>query len=85
MGVSGRAIVKAIAGGETDPERLADLASQRIKAPRARLVEVLHGRMTDQRRLLLSMHLNLIEAIEASIETLDRDIEKAVDPFDPPS
>ena len=83
MGVSGRAIVKAIAGGETDPERLADLANQRIKAPRARLVEVLHGRMTDQRRLLLGMHLNLIEAIEASIETLDRDIEKAVDPFRP--
>lgn len=81
MGVSGRAIVKALVAGETDPERLADLAHQRLKAPRARLVEVLRGRITDQRRLLLGMHLHMIEQIEASIKKLDLDIEKGVDPF----
>jgi len=81
MGTSGRAIVKALVAGETDPERLASLVNSRIKAPRARLVEVLRGRITDQHRRLLGMHLGLIEAIEASVEELDRDIEKAVDPF----
>jgi len=45
------------------------------------LVEALEGRLTVQQRRLLAMHLNLIETIEASIEQLDRDIEKAVDPF----
>lgn len=81
MGVSGRAIVKALVAGETDPERLASLVNSRIKAPHARLVEVLRGRITDQHRRLLGMHLGLIEAIEASVEQLDCDIEKAVDPF----
>jgi transposase len=81
MGLSGRAIVKALVAGETDPERLADLANQRLKTPRSRLVEVLRGRITDQRRLLLGMHLHMIEEIEASIKKLDLDIEKGVDPF----
>jgi transposase len=81
MGLSGRAIVRAIVRGEADPERLADLASTRLKAPRARLVEVLHGQVTDQRRLLLGVHLDQIEGIEAAIVKLDRNIEKAVDPF----
>ena len=81
LGVSGRAIVKSLIAGETNPERLADLADHRLKVPRPRLVEALHGRLTVQQRRLMAMHLNLIETIEASIEELDRDIEKAVDPF----
>lgn len=81
LGVSGRAIVKSLIAGETNPERLADLVDYRLKAKRERLVEALHGRLTPQQRRLLSMHLALVETIEASIEQLDRDIEKAVSPF----
>jgi transposase len=81
LGVSGRAIVKALIGGESDPERLADLAHPRLRVKRERLVEALHGRLTAQQRCLLGMHLNLVEAIEASIEQLDHEIEKAVEPF----
>lgn len=39
LGLTGRAILDALVAGETDPERLADLAHHRIKAPRAKLVE----------------------------------------------
>ena len=81
LGVSGRAILKALIAGETDAERLADLAHPRLQVKRERLVEVLHGRLTLQQRRLLAMHLKLIETIEASIAQLDEDIEKAVDPF----
>jgi transposase len=81
LGVSGRAILEALIAGETDPERLADLAHPRLQVKRERLVEALHGRLTLQQRRLLSMHLKLIETIEASIAQLDGDIEKAVDPF----
>lgn len=81
IGASGRAILKALIAGETDPFRLAALVNHRIKATRGQLVEALDGRLTVQQRHLLGMHLNLIETIEASIEQLDRDIEKAVDPF----
>jgi len=83
LGVSGRAMVKALIAGQTDPEKLADLAHPRLQAKRERLVEALRGRLTVQQRRLLGMHLNLIETIEASIAQLDQDIEKAVDPFRP--
>jgi transposase len=81
LGTSGRAIVKALIAGEADPERLADLAHPRLRVKRERLVEALHGRLTVQQRRLLSMHLNLIETIEASIAQLDEEIERAVTPF----
>jgi len=81
LGVSGRAIVKALIAGEANPERLADLAHPRLQAKRERLVEALYGRLTVQQRRLMGMHLGLIEALEASIAQLDRDIEKAVEPF----
>ena len=81
LGASGRAIVKALIAGEADPERLADLAHPRLRVKRERLVEALHGRLTVQQRRLLTMHLNLIETIEASIAQLDEEIERAVAPF----
>jgi transposase len=81
LGVSGRAIVKALIAGESNPERLADLAHPRLQVKRERLVEALYGRLTAQQRRLLSMHLDLIEALETSIAELDHEIEKAVDPF----
>ena len=46
LGMSGRAILNALIGGETDPERLADLTKGRLKASRAQLVDALHGRVT---------------------------------------
>ena len=39
LGTSGRAILRALIAGETDPERLADLTTGRLKASRAQLVE----------------------------------------------
>src|ERR1700674_3691758 len=42
LGTSGRAILKALIGGETDPARLADLTTGRLKASRAQLLAALH-------------------------------------------
>lgn len=81
LGLSGRRIVKALAGGETNPERLADLAHHRIKATRAQLIEALQGELTAQQRHLLDMHLGFVENLEAAIARLDSDIAKAVAPF----
>lgn len=81
LGLTGRAILRALIAGETNPERLADLAHPRVQVTRQRLVESLHGRLTAQQRHLLSMHLTLIETLETSIAQLDQEITKAVDPF----
>jgi transposase len=81
LGVSGRAILKALISGETDPERLAALAHPRLRASRAQLVEALQGQPTEQQRSLLGMHLQLIETLETSIARLDDQIATAVEPF----
>lgn len=81
LGTSGRAILKGLIDGETDPERLADLAHPRMQAKRATLVEALRGSLTPHQRGLLRIHFRLIETIEASIAELDSEIEEAVRPF----
>lgn len=81
LGVTGRAILKAMIDGETNPERLADLARGRLKAKRSRLIEALHGWVTRDHRMLLKLHLDLIEAIEAAVDNLDKEIGDALAPF----
>src|SRR5271157_4700361 len=46
IGTSGRAMIEALIAGESDPLRLASLASSRIKASPAMLGEALRGRVT---------------------------------------
>ncbi len=45
-GVPGRAVLRALVDGETDPERLAEQVTTRVKASRAELVEALRGSLT---------------------------------------
>ncbi len=81
LGVSGRAILKGLIAGQSDPQVLADLAHPRVRATRATLVEALQGHLTSQQRRLLRIHLHLIETVEVSIAELDSEIDKAVLPF----
>ena len=81
LGVSGRAILKALIAGQTDPERLADLTKGRLKASRAQLVDALHGRVTAHHRFLLELHLTQIEALDAAIAKLERHMGEAMAPF----
>jgi len=81
LGASGRAILKALVAGETDPERLADLTTGRLKASRAELVDALHGRVTPHHRFMLDLHLTQIDALEAAVDTLERHIGTAMAPF----
>src|ERR671930_669722 len=53
LGVSGRAILRALIAGQTDPGKLADLARGTLKNKRAALVEALTGRITPHQRRLL--------------------------------
>ncbi len=71
LGVSGRAMLNAFIAGETDPERLTDLAKGRLKASRTQLVDVLHGRVTAHHRFMLNLHLTQIEALETALTNLE--------------
>ena len=69
-GQSGRAILRALIAGESDPERLVAL-TRGLKASHAQLVDALHGRVTAHQRFLLKLHLDQIEAIEGSLTALE--------------
>src|SRR5437899_3423486 len=67
LGSSGRAILAALIAGETQPERLAALASDTVKASRAELVAALHGRITDHHRFMLRLHLDQIASLDGAV------------------
>jgi transposase len=81
VGTSGRAILTALIAGETDPARLADLTRGRLKAPRAALLDALHGRATDHHRFMLQLHLTQIDAINGAIAAIEARIGDALGPF----
>ena len=66
LGVSGRAMIEAIIGGEDDPQKLADLARRRLKNKKEQLQLALHGRVRDHHRFMLDRlyrHLLHLEAL----------------------
>jgi len=78
LGLTGRTILDALVAGETDPERLADLAHRGIKASRHKLVEALRGRVTKHHRFLLELHLGQVDALRAAITRVDIQLGKAL-------
>ncbi len=64
---SGRAILKALIAGDTDPTRLADLTTGRLKASRAQLIAALQGRVTAHHRFMIDLHLTQIEALDGAV------------------
>lgn len=81
VGVSGRAILTALIAGQSDPERLADLAQGTARRKRAALIEALRGRITPHHRRLLKLHLELIGALERALEAVDADVGKLLAPI----
>src|ERR1700756_3530373 len=72
VGKSGRAMIQALIGGETDPAKLAALADRRIKASAQELREALRGRVTNHHRFLLHLHLQYIDLADTAIQDIDR-------------
>jgi transposase len=81
IGMSGRRILKAMIAGETNPTKLAEFGSKRLKCPRAELTAALDGRVTEHHRFLIAHHLNLIEELERHIAAFDARIEKLLAPL----
>ena len=81
LGVSGRAIIAAIIAGQTDPERLADCTTGRLKASRAEIMAAVHGRVTPHHRFLLELHLAQIDALTATVQKVERQADEVLRPF----
>jgi transposase len=82
MGVSGRDMLAAIIAGQNDPAALAQLAKGKLRPKIAQLEQALTGRVNDSHRLLLKLHLEHIDDLNAKITPLEQEIDKRLLPFD---
>jgi transposase len=81
LGVSGRDMLEALCAGETDPEKLADLARKQLRAKIPQLRLALAGRVTDHHRFLLRLHLDQLAHLEGLIGRLGIRVEEVLAPF----
>lgn len=77
LGVSGRAILRSLIRGETDPVKLASLAKGKLKEKELLLRRALQGRLTPNQRFVLRESLNRWEELEAA----DRRVTKEIDRY----
>ena len=83
MGVSGRAIPRALIDGEHDPDKLLSLVQCCVKAPAEKLRAALQGRVTERHRFLLQLHLRQFDALDAAIADIDAEVDRDLDPIPP--
>ena len=81
LGVSGRAMIAALIGGETEPGRLADLARRRMRARIPELRRALDGRVTEHHRFMLRALMDHVCHLDGMIEQFDRRIEEVLGPL----
>jgi transposase len=85
LGVSGKRMLRALAKGETDVEKMSELAHGRIQRKQPQLRQALTGRLTEAQCWVLTEWLDQYEAIEAALarvqERIKQEVERAPDPF----
>ena len=82
LGVSGRAMLEALAAGITDAQRLAGLARPRLEATPEVLERALEGRVGEHQQQLLGRQLRHIAFLDEQVAGLDREIDARVRPFE---
>ena len=82
LGVSGRAMLTALAAGEEDPEVLAGLAKGRLREKTGELEQALRGLMRHHQRFMLTGQLRHLGFLDTEIEGLDQEVARRVHPFE---
>lgn len=77
-GVSGRAMLNAIAAGQSDPVALAELAKGQLRNKQQQLVRALDGRIREHHRFLIAEHMIHIEFLEERIAAFSALIDQYV-------
>jgi transposase len=75
MGVSGRAMLRALIAGERDPKTLAELAKGKLRKKIPELRRALQGRFGEHHALLIGLSLDHIDHLEAAMARLDDQID----------
>jgi len=82
MGVSGRAMLRALVEGTTDPVVLADLARGRLRQKLPALQRALQGRFRAHHAYLLQQILMKIDFLDETIERVTAEIDRRLAPFE---
>jgi transposase len=78
MGVSSKDMLRAVAEGEDDPQKLANFARRSMKKKKAELELALRGYVNPHQRMMLKTILNHIDFLTEQIETLDQEVAERV-------
>jgi transposase len=81
VGLSGRRMIEALIAGQSDAVAMAGLAHRRLQASQPDLEAALAGRVTSHHRFLLRLHLDHMDAVDAAIASVDREVELCLEPF----
>lgn len=82
LGVSGRAMLRALSQGESDPQTLAGLAVGQLRNKHDQLVLALEGRVLGSHRFILGQLLSQIESLDEVIARFNEEIDKHCSPFE---
>ncbi|MGG1664657.1 IS110 family transposase [Brevibacillus sp. NRS-1366] len=78
MGVSSKDMLRAIANGEDDPEKLANFARRSLKKKKEELELALRGYVNPHQRLMLKTILTHIDFLTEHIDMLDQEVTQRV-------
>ena len=79
--MTGMAIVRALVAGVSNPDVLMELAHGNLRAKKAALKSATECRIEEHHRQLLGLQLGQLEHLDKTIETLDLEIDKRVEPY----
>jgi transposase len=78
LGVSGLRILRALAAGESDPQRLAALGDERLQCGQQRLMDALTGKPEPMHQQLLELYLQRLQLVDEQSQQLNGMIAQAM-------
>src|SRR5215470_4153545 len=78
LGASGLRILHALAQGETDAKKLAELGDERLRCTEEQLVDALTGRVQPMHRGMLGLQLQRLQLIDQQMAELGRMIAQVM-------
>ena len=85
LGVSGLQMLRALAAGETNPDKMSGMARGRLKRKQGELKRALSGQLTEAQRWVLSQLLDQYDRVKEAIAKVEQKIREEVtaapDPF----
>ena len=78
LGASGQRILRALANGQTDAQKLAALGSSQLQCGQQQLIDALNGTPSAMHRQLLGLYLERLEVLDTQMDKLNHMIATAM-------